>query len=110
MVRGTVIGALLVAVALALFAFMHSGARGVAVCGQDGSGGPGSLSLWPPGAQCTGGMPERTWVSFDADYVGVLLLAAWLLAFALIVVLALRSRARAGGSADVGRRPAGSRR
>jgi hypothetical protein len=46
-----------------LFAFMHSGSRAAALCERDGGSFAEGLSLWPPGARCSGGEPERTWTT-----------------------------------------------
>lgn len=73
---------------IAAFVFMHSGSRGVAMCMQEGFSGPGSLSLWPPGAQCTGGEPQFSVVYRDPSFLFLAAVGAMLGAG----VLALRRR------------------
>ena len=61
--------ALVAAFALAaVFAVMHAGAQGAAVCHREGFEGPGTLSLWPPGARCVGGEPERVRVLVSSAF------------------------------------------
>ena len=63
---------------------MHSGARAENLCAAKGFSGTGSLSLWPPGARCTGGEPEIERTAFDPVFilpaVAVLLLGSGALA------------------------------
>ena len=58
-----------VGVFAAAFAYMHTGARAEHLCNANGFSGPGSFSLWPPGARCVGGEPriERTY--FDPVFI-----------------------------------------
>lgn len=76
--------AAIVVVLVAAFAYMHSGARADKLCAGKGFPASGSLSLWPPGARCTGGEPEIEQTAFDPVFilpaVAILLLGAGALA------------------------------
>jgi hypothetical protein len=53
-----------------VFAFMHSGARGAAVCEEHGSGAvEPTLSVWPPGARCIGGTLDVEITRFDPSFL-----------------------------------------
>jgi hypothetical protein len=58
----TVAGAGVVAVA---FVFLHTGARADDVCERGRFVPADGLSLWPPGARCSFGEPQRTEVLFN---------------------------------------------
>lgn len=68
----------------AAFAYMHTGPRAASLCASKGFSGPASFSLWPPGAECTGGDPAITQTAFDPVFilpaVAVLMLGAGALA------------------------------
>ena len=82
--RRLIPAAAIVVVLVAAFAYMHSGARAENLCAAKGFSGTGSLSLWPPGARCTGGEPEIEEIVFDPVFilpaVAILLLGAGALA------------------------------
>jgi hypothetical protein len=73
-----------VAVFAAAFLYMHTGARAENLCSAHRFSGPGSFSLWPPGARCSGGEPEIERTYFDPVFilpaVAILMLAAGALA------------------------------
>ena len=77
-------GGACVLVLLAAFAYMHSGARAASLCASKGFPGPASLSLWPPGAECTGATTDITRTAFDPVFIvpaiAVLMLGAGALA------------------------------
>lgn len=83
----------LVVSALAVFAYLHSGGHGTRVCEALGSGGPGTLSVAPPGARC--------WVSDEGSEPGVFisgifpfaLAAAWAVIAAPYLAVLRRRRA-----------------
>jgi hypothetical protein len=69
-----------VLVLLVAFAYMHTGPRAESLCASKGFPGPASFSVWPPGAECTGGTPEVSQTAFDPVFilpaVAVLMLGA----------------------------------
>ena len=69
------------ALVVAAFVFWHSGERAGALCLRERFVSSGDLSLWPPGARCTYGLPA----THDT------LLNPWLFAtaFALAVIFVL---------------------
>ena len=69
--------ALYVVVALALFVVLHGGPLGQRMCEQEGFGGPGTVSWFPPGTKCEGGLPTFTKVYFDPLYIVLLVMLAW---------------------------------
>jgi hypothetical protein len=71
---------------VALFVFMHSGARAESLCADAGFSPPAGLSWWPPGARCSGGEPGFASVRFDP---------ACLLAVPIVLLRAGRTRDRA---------------
>jgi len=79
---------------VAVFVFMHSGARAESLCADAGFSPPAGLSWWPPGARCSGGEPGYESVRFDPSF----LLAVPVVYFALAGLgIALdRRRVRAG--------------
>jgi hypothetical protein len=50
---------------IAVFVFLHTGARADALCARDGASVPDGLSWLPPGTHCSGGLPVRTVTKFD---------------------------------------------
>jgi hypothetical protein len=54
-----------VVAALVVFVFAHTGSRAAELCARDGSAVPDGLSLWPPGARCSGGEPVHTSTRFN---------------------------------------------
>jgi hypothetical protein len=97
MKRAIVIAAAYLALAVALYVFMHTGGRAVNACGAEGSYRTGTVTWWPPGTECAGpAPPASTVIVFDNGYWGALLLAAWpVLTFVLLVGASVRSRLRA---------------
>jgi hypothetical protein len=77
----------------AAFAFMHTGARGRALCRDNGFSGTASLSLWPPGARCSGGEPEISRVELDPSFA-LALPAVALLVFGGAALLGGAGRSR----------------
>ncbi|XAY06016.1 hypothetical protein DSM112329_02877 [Paraconexibacter sp. AEG42_29] len=71
------------ALTLASFVYFNSGSRGIDVCLENGYAGPGHLSWWQPGTECTGGEPQITEVYLNTTFVVVpaivvfLALATW---------------------------------
>lgn len=78
--------ALYLAITIPLFVVLHGGSRGVGLCEDNGFSGPGTLSWWPPGAECVGGFPGVT-----VHYVSPLF---FLLALVALVPAALVARGR----------------
>jgi hypothetical protein len=72
-------------IALALFAPMHSGARGLDLCHDQALSGPGTVSWWPPGTTCEGGEPP--WVTHYLSETWVAIAAALLAAGVLLGLL-----------------------
>jgi hypothetical protein len=48
-----------------VFVFAHTGSRAAELCARGGSAVPDGLSLWPPGARCSGGEPLHTSTRFN---------------------------------------------
>jgi hypothetical protein len=97
MKRAAIFGAFWVAFALALFVFLHTGPRAGSVCGAEGSYRTGTVSLWPPGAECAGpAPPASTVVVFDDGYWGVLGFATVLLAAVAMIAIARVGRRDVG--------------
>lgn len=81
-----VAGALLgVAASVWLFVAMHSGHAGRKLCESEGTRGPGTVSWWPPGTRCEGGLPIIRWTQFNYWWVFA--------AIALVTVGVLAGRA-----------------
>ncbi len=76
--------AVCVLVVVAAFTYMHTGVRAERLCNNHGFSGPGSLSAWPPGVRCAGGVPQIEKTYFDPVFilpaVAVLMLGAGALA------------------------------
>jgi hypothetical protein len=86
---------LYVAVALAVFIPFHSGERGLRMCEREGFGGPGTVSWFPPGTKCEGGLPTFTKVYFDPAYIVLLVVVVWPLL--TLILLGLRRLVRRFG-------------
>jgi hypothetical protein len=83
--------ALYLAVMVPLFVVLDSGSRGVRLCEENGFSGPGTLSWWPPGTTCVGGLPPLT-----AHPVSPLFVLVALVALVATLVLARRRSTRGG--------------
>jgi hypothetical protein len=51
--------------ALAVFVFLHTGARADGLCVREGAAVPDGLSWWPPGVRCSGGEPAHSKTELD---------------------------------------------
>jgi len=55
------------------FAFWHSGGRAANLCERERFVHSGDLSLWPPGADCTYGLPSITDTLLNPWFFGTLI-------------------------------------
>jgi hypothetical protein len=76
-----------VALVLGAFVFAHTGSRAAALCAREGSAVPGSISLWPPGVKCSGGLPVVVRTELDLAALILAVPAAALLVFGGSAVL-----------------------
>lgn len=65
---------------IAAFVFLHTGSRADAFCQGARFVRKGSLSLWPPGAECPYGEPVRTDTLINGWF--------WLVALAVVILAA----------------------
>jgi hypothetical protein len=82
------------ALVLAAFAFWHTGSRAGTLCLRERFVSSGDLSLWPPGARCTFGLPSQ----HDTFINPWFLATAFVLAVVFVLFDTVRSSRAAGPS------------
>jgi hypothetical protein len=91
--RRLLLAAAAAACVVALFAFMHSGARAGSICAEHGlASAVPAFSWWPPGARCIGGTDEGDVVELNPAFL--IALPALYFAVFLLDRLARRTRQR----------------